>query len=244
MAEYKKVTPYGSEASKKEQVTKMFDNIAHKYDFNNRFLSLGIDTIWRNIVIKRLRPFGPKHILDVATGTADLAIEMAKKLKPDHVTGMDISSEMLRYGSDKVKKQNLDEVIKLEKGDSENLKYESDSFDAVTASFGVRNFENLEKGLAEMYRVLRPGGRLIILEFSRPRTFPIKQVFNAYFKYILPVIGKMKSKDDKAYQYLYESVQVFPDYEKFTNILDQLGFEETAFKPLTFGICTIYSAKK
>jgi demethylmenaquinone methyltransferase/2-methoxy-6-polyprenyl-1,4-benzoquinol methylase len=240
MTSYKKVTPYGDEENKKGQVTQMFDSIAPYYDYLNRFLSLGIDITWRNKLIAKLKPLQPKRILDVATGTADLAVSMAKALKPDAVVGMDISKEMLKVGDKKILKKGLDKTVVLEHGDSENLKYNTGEFDAVTAAFGVRNFENLKAGLQEMHRVLAPGGHIMILEFSRPRVFPIKQLFNAYFKYLLPVIGRLKSKDPKAYQYLYESVQVFPDYDQFTGILSEVGFSETSYQPLSFGICTIY----
>lgn len=242
---YAQVTPYENEAeSKKGQVTKMFDKIAPNYDLLNRVLTVGIDTVWRTKAIKTLIPHQPKLILDVATGTADLAIEAVKLLDPKHVTGMDISSEMIRLANKKVVKKGLEEKITLETGDSESLKYEDDAFDAITAAFGVRNFGNLEVGLQEMYRVLKKGGRLVILEFSKPKVFPLKQLFNIYFKNILPVIGRIKSKDPKAYKYLYESVQVFPDYENFTKILEEIGFTSTEIKPLSFGICTIYLASK
>lgn len=240
-----KVTPYGEESgSKKGQVTTMFDRIAPFYDKLNRILSLGIDILWRRSAVNILKASNPSKILDIATGTADLAIEMAEKLNPKQIIGLDISANMLKVGDEKIIKANLNNVISLEVGDSENLRFESDSFDAVTAAFGVRNFENLEAGLAEMYRVMQPGGSLMVLEFSKPRIFPLKQGFNAYFKYILPVIGRIQSKDPKAYQYLYESVQVFPDYENFTAILDRLGFKNSNYKPLSGGICTIYTAKK
>jgi demethylmenaquinone methyltransferase/2-methoxy-6-polyprenyl-1,4-benzoquinol methylase len=245
MLERARVTPYGEESgSKKGQVTTMFDKIAPYYDKLNRILSLGIDILWRKSAVKMIKDIQPAKILDIATGTADLAIEMAEKLKPKQIIGLDISPNMLKVGDDKIAKLNLKEIISLEVGDSENLRFESDTFDAVTAAFGVRNFENLEAGMAEMYRVVRPGGMLMILEFSKPRIFPLKQGFNAYFKYILPVIGRLQSKDPKAYQYLYESVQVFPDYENFTAILDRLGFKDSHYKPLSGGICTIYTAKK
>ncbi len=244
-SEVKQVTPYGEEKeTKKGQVTRMFDKIAPYYDFLNHFLSLGIDVLWRKKAIKTLLPYQPKQILDIATGTADLAIEAAKKLKPDHITGMDISAQMIKVGDEKIIKKGLQDIINLELGDSENLKYGDASFDAITAAFGVRNFENLEIGLTEMFRVLKPGGRLCILEFSKPTVFPLKQVFNTYFKYLLPVIGKIKSKDAKAYKYLYESVQAFPDYQSFTAILDRIGYKDTQWQALSFGICTIYSATK
>ena len=239
------VTPYGNQLeTKKGQVTSMFNKIAPYYDFLNRFLSLGIDVWWRKKAIGMLKPYANTHILDVATGTADLAIEAAEVLQPKTVIGMDISANMLKIGDKKIEKKELEKIITLETGDSENLRFDTNQFDTVTAAFGVRNFENLEKGLGEMYRVLKPGGVMMILEFSRPTTFPIKNIFNVYFKYLLPVIGKIRSKDAKAYQYLYESVQVFPDYDQFANILKQLGFQEVVYKPLSFGICTIYLAKK
>lgn len=246
MAETSKniVKPYRNDGSKKEQVTNMFDNIASKYDLLNRVLTLGIDTIWRKKAISMLNKEEHKTILDVATGTADVAIELNKQLAPDMIIGMDISSEMINYGQKKVAKHKLEEVITLEIGDSENLKYETDAFDAVTAVFGVRNFENLEKGLSEMFRVLRPGGKSVILEFSRPKLFPFKQLYNLYFSKILPFIGSKTSKDDKAYKYLYESVQAFPDYERFGAILEKVGFRSVEWKSLSLGICTIYTGVK
>lgn len=241
----KKVTPYqDTKSGKKDQVTTMFDKVAPYYDFLNRLLSLRIDILWRRAAIKKLAEYKPKRILDIATGTADLAIEAAKQLKPIEIIGLDISANMLKIGDKKIVEKKLTDIISLELGDSENLRFQNESFDAVTAGFGVRNFENLEKGLSEMYRVLKPGGNLMILEFSKPYAFPLKQGFNLYFKYMLPVIGKIVSKDPKAYTYLYESVQAFPDYEKFSEILKGLGFQKTTFKPLSFGICTIYSAIK
>ena len=245
MSEKAVVTPYDdTEVSKKGQVTSMFDKIAPYYDNLNRVLSLGIDILWRKKAIKLLSKEHPSSILDIATGTCDLAIEAAKVIKPKEIVGMDISANMLSIGNDKIKKKGLDSIISLDLGDSENLHYETGRFDAVMAAFGVRNFENLEKGLAEMFRVLRPGGTMMVLEFSKPRYFPLKQLFNIYFKYILPVIGKVRSKDANAYKYLYESVQVFPDYDDFTNILKKLGFTQTSYKVLSAGICTIYLAKK
>ncbi len=245
MAEYKKVTPYDNVAdSKKEQVTSMFDKLAPYYDFLNRFLSLRIDVLWRKKALRMLAKSNPKKTLDIATGTADLAIMANKIWTPEKIVGLDISKEMLRVGQTKVDKKNLSSIISLEQGDSENLRFENESFDTVMAAFGVRNFENLEKGLSEMNRVLQKGGTCMILEFSKPRVFPLKQIFNVYFKYILPVIGKLTSKDPKAYEYLYESVQVFPDYDNFASILKKTGFVEVDYKPLSFGICTIYLAKK
>jgi len=245
MSEKAQVTPYADDSvSKKGQVTRMFDKIAPYYDNLNRILSLGIDVIWRRRAISLLKKTAPKTILDIATGTADLAIEAARVLQPDTIIGMDISPNMLKIGDEKILKKGLSDIIKLELGDSENLKYDSDSFDVLMAAFGVRNFENLEKGLAEMYRVLKSGGTIMVLEFSKPKHFPLKQLFNIYFKYILPVIGKVRSKDEKAYKYLYESVQVFPDYDDFTTILKKLGFTQANYKVLSAGICCIYLAKK
>jgi len=238
------VKPYEQQGSKKEQVTSMFDNIAPKYDLLNRVLTVGIDRIWRKKAIAKLDPKIHRTILDVATGTADVAIELHKQLAPAKIIGMDISPEMINYGNQKVAKHNLQEIITLEVGDSENLSYTSDQFDAVTAVFGVRNFENLEKGLSEMYRVTRPEGKLVILEFSRPKIFPFKQIYNIYFKHILPFIGKKTSKDPKAYTYLYESVQAFPDYERFGNILEKVGFRSVQWTSLSLGICTIYTGIK
>lgn len=239
------ITPYEDDnVSKKGQVTSMFDKIAPYYDQLNRFLSLGIDVLWRKKTIKLLKTYQPETILDIATGTGDLAIEAALSIHPKQIIGLDISANMLQIGEEKVAKKGLQEVISMEVGDSENLRFDTNSFDAVTAAFGVRNFENLEKGLGEMYRVLKPGGTLVVLEFSKPRVFPLKQFFNLYFKNILPLIGKLRSKDQRAYQYLYESVQAFPDYEKFTAILDKIGFTQTNYKTLSAGICCIYLAKK
>ncbi len=243
MASYKKVTPYDKESSKKDQVTNMFDKVAPYYDFLNRLLSLRIDVLWRKKALKMMQSAAPKSILDVATGTGDLAIMATKILHPDRIVGMDISKEMLKIGQKKVEKRGLQNIITLDHGDSEGLDYQDETFDAVMAAFGVRNFENLSVGLGEMYRVMKKNGTLMILEFSKPRIFPLKQLFNIYFKYILPVIGRL-SKDPKAYEYLYESVQVFPDYENFTVYLKNIGFKDITYKPLTFGICTVYLAKK
>ncbi len=242
--EQKLVKPYSQEGSKKQQVTEMFDNIAPKYDFLNRILSLGIDKIWRKKAINNLNSTDHRKILDVATGTADVAIEINKQLKPDEIIGLDISSEMINYGKKKINKANLSDTISLEVGDSENMRFSDKSFDAVTVAFGVRNFGNLEAGLAEIHRVLRNKGKVVILEFSKPKVFPLKQLFNFYFKHILPKIGNKTSKDDNAYDYLYESVQVFPDYEKFAAILKKVGFRSIEWKSMTIGICTVYTGIK
>lgn len=239
-----KVTPYNkTDVGKKEQVAEMFDNIAYRYDFLNRFLSLGIDTIWRKKTINELKEIQPKKILDVATGTADLAIE-ALRLKPTQVVGVDISKEMLEFGRKKLKQKKYDDIIELHLGDSENLQFEDNTFDAVTVAYGVRNFENLEKGISEIYRVLKPNGKFVVLEFSNPTKFPIKQLFSFYFSYILPTLGRLVSKDTRAYTYLPESVKTFPEGKRFTNILNKTGFKQTECKELTFGISSIYTGTK
>lgn len=238
------VTPYGSGDSKKMEVEKMFDKIAPKYDLLNRVLSLGIDVSWRKRAISYLQSGQPKEILDVATGTADVAIMAAKILKPSRIIGIDIANQMLDIGRKKILKEGLEGTISLETGDSENLQFPDASFDAITVAFGVRNFENLEKGLSEMYRVLRPGGRIVILEFSRPQLFPFKQLYNTYFKYVLPLIGRLTSRDVRAYTYLFESVQAFPEGDQFLQILSQTGFQNPLCERLTLGICTIYAATK
>ena len=238
------VVPYKDENSgKKEQVAKMFDNISHRYDFLNHFLSLGIDKIWRRKAISMLKASQPKVILDVATGTGDFAIQ-ALSLKPEKIFGIDISEGMLDMGRKKLKERNLSGKIELLKGDSENIPFGENKFDAVTVAFGVRNFENLEKGLREIYRVLKPGGKLIVLEFSRPKAFPMKQAYNFYFKAILPKVGRMISSDKSAYTYLPESVEAFPDGEDFLRILENVGFKQSQCKALTFGISSIYSGAK
>lgn len=238
------VVPYKEEnAGKKEQMAKMFNNISHRYDFLNHLLSLGIDKLWRKKAISFLQPLRPQLILDVATGTGDFAIQ-ALSLDPRHITGIDISDGMLDMGRKKLEKLNLTQKITLERGDSENLHFSDNTFDAATVGFGVRNFEDLERGLSEILRVLRPGALLVVLEFSRPRQFPMRQLYNFYFKNILPGLGRLISSDKSAYTYLPESVEVFPDGTDFENILKKVGFKETACKPLTFGISSIYTALK
>jgi demethylmenaquinone methyltransferase/2-methoxy-6-polyprenyl-1,4-benzoquinol methylase len=238
------VVPYKEEnKGKKEQVAHMFDNISKKYDLLNHLLSMGIDILWRKKAIKLLKKDQPKHILDIATGTGDFALE-ALSLKPEKVIGVDISEGMLAVGREKMKKKGVADIIELQTGDSEDLQFQDNSFDAVIASFGVRNFENLEKGLAEMLRVLRPGGRLVIIEFSKPGMFPFKQIYNLYFSTVLPKIGKLISKDRSAYTYLPESVQEFPYGNRFLGILQNVGYKHTKCKPLTFGISSIYTAIK
>lgn len=238
------VLPYKEEqAPKKVQVGRMFDNISRHYDFLNHFLSMGIDRRWRSRAVARLRPLHPQLILDVATGTGDFAIQ-ALTLNPTKVVGIDISEGMLEVGRKKIQTRNLTGKVELHRGDSENLQFPENNFDAVTVAFGVRNFENLEKGLAELFRVLKPGGMVVILEFSRPRKFPVRQLYNFYFKTILPKIGRLISKDRSAYTYLPESVEAFPDGTDFENILRQVGFKETTCESLTLGISSIYTGRK
>ena len=240
----KDIVPYKKEdLGKKEQVAKMFDNISPKYDLLNHLLSLGIDIKWRKKAIGLLKSSEPKTILDVATGTADFAIQ-SLTLNPEQVTGVDISEGMLEIGKEKIIKKNLNHKITLELGDSENLQFSDNNFDAVIVAFGVRNFENIEKGLAGMYRVLKKNGKVVILEFSKPTSFPFKQIYNLYFKSILPIIGNLISKDNSAYTYLPESVQAFPEGPKFIQILNKTGFNHTECIPLTFGICSIYTGTK
>lgn len=238
------VVPYkNDEASKKVQVARMFDAISGKYDFLNHFLSLGIDIGWRKKAIALLAESKPKLILDVATGTGDFAIQ-ALTLNPEKIIGVDISEGMLDVGRKKMIDRGYAQKIDMVTGDSENLPFEENKFDAVIVAFGVRNFENLEKGLAEIRRVLKPGGKAVILEFSKPRRFPMKQLYSFYFKYILPKIGRLFSRDASAYTYLPESVQAFPDGDDFLSILNKLGYNQSTCRPLTFGISSLYSATK
>lgn len=238
------VVPYKEETStKKEQVAKMFDNISHRYDFLNHFLSLGIDKGWRKKAISLIKPYSPKQILDVATGTGDFALQ-ALSLNPERIVGVDISEGMLDVGRKKMQTRGVSNRIEMLSGDSENLPFEDNIFDAVTVGFGVRNFENLNKGLNEINRVMKPGAILAVLEFSRPKKFPFKQVYNFYFKAILPKIGRWVSSDKAAYTYLPESVDAFPDGDDFVAILRSVGFNNIGCKPVTFGISTIYTAQK
>lgn len=238
------VVPYKEQStSKKEQVAQMFDNISPKYDFLNHTLSLGIDRIWRRKAINLLKKDRPKLILDIATGTGDFAIA-ALRLQPDKVIGVDISAGMLEVGRQKMLKKKLSEKIEMRLGDSEGLEFEENKFDAVIVAFGVRNFEHLEEGLKDMRRVLREGGKVVILEFSRPRAFPLKQLYNFYFSWILPKIGRLISKDQSAYTYLPESVNAFPDGQDFLKIMNTVGYKNTTCKTLTFGISSIYTGVK
>ncbi|MFB2120273.1 bifunctional demethylmenaquinone methyltransferase/2-methoxy-6-polyprenyl-1,4-benzoquinol methylase UbiE [Parapedobacter sp. 2B3] len=239
------VKPYkDTDADKKQQVADMFDNISGTYDFLNHFMSLGIDIIWRKKAIRALKASKPRRLLDVATGTGDFALEAIKILQPQKVIGVDISAGMLAIAREKITKKGLSDQFEVALADSENLPFMDGTFDAVTVAFGVRNFENLEKGLTDIHRVLKPGGKAVILEFSKPKGFPIKQLYHFYFNHVTPLIGKVFSKDYRAYSYLPESVAQFPDGKQFTDILQRVGFGKALARPQTFGICTIYIATK
>ncbi len=239
-----KVKPYGkADSTKKEEVAEMFDNISKRYDFLNHFLSLGIDKIWRRKAIRILSKSQPKVILDIATGTGDFAIA-ALKLKPTKVVGLDLSAGMLDVGRVKMKKKKIDHIIEMIQGDSENLPFESNYFDAFTVGFGVRNFENLEKGLGEMLRVLKPNATGVILEFSKPKKFPVKQYFKFHSKYIIPKVGSAISKDKSAYAYLPESVAAFPEGQEFIDIMKKVGYHNVESKLVSGGIATIYYGVK
>ena len=239
-----KITPYkDSSLSKKEQVAQMFDTISGNYDNLNRVISFGIDVKWRKKVLKMVTQSNPKTILDIATGTGDLAILMAQT-KADKIIGLDISAGMLEVGVHKIAAKNLSQTIEMVLGDSESIPFEDNHFDAITVAFGVRNFENLEKGLAEILRVLKPNGTFVILETSVPEKTPYKQGYQFYSNNILPLIGKLFSKDDVAYGYLSESAAAFPYGEKLNNILRKIGFIDVVALPQTFGVATIYSASK
>ncbi len=238
------ITPYASNDTKKKQVASMFNNISKTYDFLNHFLSLGIDIIWRKKAIKELLTDKPQHILDVATGTGDFAFEAIKILKPRKITGVDISEGMLEVAKQKIAERNLGEIFDVQLGDSEGLHFEDHTFDAITVAFGVRNYENLEKGLTDMLRVLKPGGKVVILEFSNPTAFPVKQAYHIYFKYLTPFFGGLFSKDKKAYSYLQESVVAFPDGKRFTDLMQKIGYKNTKHQSLTFGISAIYTGVK
>lgn len=239
------VVPYKEkDSSKREQIAEMFDNVSPKYDFLNHLLSGGIDFWWRKKAISMLRAEKPQLILDIATGTGDLAVEAVKQLKPEKVIGVDISEGMLAVGREKMKKLGLENKIELQTGDSEKLQFENNTFDAVIVSFGVRNFENLEKGLTDMCRVTKSGGTCMVMEFSNPKAPVIKQLYNFYNATILPFIGRLVSNDSSAYSYLPESVKAFPEGENFLKVFEKAGFSQTKCIPLTFGVCSIYIGKK
>ncbi|MFZ1256763.1 MAG: bifunctional demethylmenaquinone methyltransferase/2-methoxy-6-polyprenyl-1,4-benzoquinol methylase UbiE [Saprospiraceae bacterium] len=240
------ISPYKTDDSKKIQIAKMFDHISGNYDFLNSLLSLGIDRFWRKKTLQELPidPVNQYKVLDVASGTCALSIQAVTMYPNIKIAATDISLKMLQNGFHRIEKLGFQKNIEISVEDAEHLSFSDNTFDAVMVAFGVRNFENLEAGLQEMRRVLKPHGKIVILEFSKPRKFPIKQLFNFYFKNILPIIGNLLSKDSRAYTYLFESVQHFPDYERFTAILSNIGLIKCSYKPLTFGICTIYSGYK
>ncbi|MBX3163943.1 MAG: bifunctional demethylmenaquinone methyltransferase/2-methoxy-6-polyprenyl-1,4-benzoquinol methylase UbiE [Bacteroidetes bacterium] len=237
------ITPYNSQQEKKEQVAQMFDNIANRYDLLNSILSLGIHKGWRKKCVNILKTKQPKFILDVATGTGDFAVECAK-LNPEKITGIDISAGMMNFGKEKVKKLNLDHLISFELGNAETVNFPDSSFDAIVVGFGVRNFQNLEKGLSNLYRMLKPNGQLLVLEFSYPTNVFIKAGYNFYFSYIIPLVGKLFSKDTRAYAYLTKSVKAFPNNEHFVAVMNNCGYKQTSYKTLSFGIAAIYAGSK
>lgn len=238
------IKPYNKEGKKSELVEEMFDNIAPAYDKLNHTLSMGIDRCWRKKAIRTLRPFHPKRMMDVATGTGDFAILACRELQPDSLTGIDISEGMMNVGREKVKQARLSDKITFAREDCTCLSFADGSFDAVTVAFGIRNFEGLDKGLSEMCRVLTPGGHLVILELSTPDRFPMKQLFGIYSKVVIPLIGKCISKDNSAYTYLPQSIRAFPQGEVMQEVIRKAGFSEVRFKRLTFETCTLYTATK
>ena len=239
-----KIKPFSDQGSKKEQVSEMFDHIAPRYDFMNRFLSVGIDVSWRRKAIKRFQKDNPKVLLDVATGTADMSIMAARILQPEKIIGIDISEKMLEIGRKKINKEGLGTKIELFSGDGETINFPKDTFDGVMVAFGVRNFENLEKGMAEILRVMRPGAQLIVLEFSKPKLPGVKTLYNFYMGVVAPQMAKWFNQNKKAYQYLNESAKAFPDRQLFIDVLNKTGYSDTSFKPLSLGICCIYSGRK
>jgi demethylmenaquinone methyltransferase/2-methoxy-6-polyprenyl-1,4-benzoquinol methylase len=244
MYRQEQIKPYDKEGEKGKQVEQMFDQIAHSYDKLNHRLSWDIDKTWRKKAIKQLMPFKPKSMLDIATGTGDFAILAAKMLCPTRLIGADISEGMMEIGRQKVKQLGLENIISFEKEDCTHLSYDDETFDAVTAAFGIRNFADLDLGLKEMNRVLKKGGHLSIVELTTPVSFPMKQLFKIYSHTILPIYGRIISKDTNAYSYLTATIEAFPQGEAMTEILKKAGFSETSFKRLTFGICTMYFATK
>jgi len=237
------VTPYGTSDSKKEEIRTMFNNIAPTYDFLNHALSINIDKIWRRRAINSLKSIDPNKILDVASGTGDLAIA-AMRLNPKKIIGVDISEEMLKVGEAKMEKKGLSDIISMQVADSESLPFEDNDFDAVMVAFGVRNFEHPEKGVEEMFRVLRPGGKLVVLEFTNPTGSLINGLYQLYFRKVLPLVGKIISKDFSAYKYLPQSVAAFPQREEFVEIMKKSGFKSASFQQLTFGIASLYIGVK
>lgn len=244
MYKQEEIKPYGKEGEKGKLVEEMFDNIAPTYDTLNHRLSWDIDKGWRKKAIRQLLPFQPKTILDIATGTGDFAILSAKELRPQRMIGIDISEGMMKIGQKKVEAEGLQHIVSFKKDDCTHLSFDDNSFDAVTAAFGIRNFQNLDQGLSEMYRVLKPNGHLSIVELTTPVSFPMKQLFKLYSHTMLPVYGKLISKDTSAYSYLTKTIEAFPQGEVMLGILRKAGFKNASFKRLTFGICTMYFATK
>ena len=244
MYEQEKIKPYGSEGGKREQVEHMFDHIAHSYDLLNHFLSWGIDKSWRRTAVDSLSPFHPRHILDVATGTGDFAILSARRLSPQSITGVDISEGMMQVGRQKVDNLGLSHLIRFQREDCEALSFADGMFDAVTVAYGVRNFAHLDLGLKEMCRVLRPGGKVVILEFSTPERFPMKQLYGLYSKIVIPNVGRFISKEKAAYSYLPASIKVVPQGKTMTDLLTRIGYKEAKARTFTFGICSLYTATK
>ncbi len=242
--QHENVTPYEDGGAKKKQVESMFDRIAYRYDLLNRLLSGGIDTQWRRKAVRHALKNKPVHALDLATGTGDMAILLARFAPQCKIVGLDLSGNMLEIARAKIQKRNLTDRVTFQQGDSENLPFNDNTFDAVTVAFGVRNFENTLRSLEECNRVLKPNGQITILEFSKPSTSPFKQLYFLYFKYVLPFIGRITSRDSKAYKYLFESSQVFPAGTEFVKILEEAGFTSIIYKSLTLGICALYSGRK
>lgn len=238
------IKPFSKKGGKKEQVSEMFDRIAGRYDFMNRFLSAGIDVSWRKKAIREFEKDKPQHILDVATGTGDMAIRAAKMLKPAKITGIDISQKMLEIGRKKLLAERLETEIDLLSGDGETINFAGHTFDAVMVAFGVRNFENLQQGLSEILRVMKPGAKLVVLEFSKPKAGIIRRVYHWYMGRLAPGLAKLFNQNKRAYQYLNESSMAFPDRQELVQILNSIGYSDTYFKPLSLGICCIYCGRK
>lgn len=238
------IKPYDTEGSKGQQVERMFDSIAHSYDRLNHTLSFGIDRRWRRAAIRSLQPFAPRRILDVATGTGDFALLAARSLRPDSLLGIDLSEGMLRVAREKVAEAGLSGIIRFQKEDCLRLSLPDDTFDALTVAYGIRNFEDLDRGLREMHRVLRPGGRLVIIELTSPRRFPMRQLFWLYAHILMPLVGRLVSRDHRAYSYLPATMEAFPQGEQMQEILLRAGFKDVAFRRYTFGLSTLYTAAK
>ena len=238
------IKPYSNEGAKGEQVERMFDQIAHSYDFLNHTLSLGIDRSWRKAAIDSLKPYAPQRILDVATGTGDFALMAVDRLHPQSLIGADLSEGMLSVGRGKVERAGKSDVITLQKEDCMALSFEDNTFDAVTVAYGVRNFEDLDRGLREMLRVLKPGGRLVIIELTSPVRFPMKQLFWLYAHVWMPIVGKLVSRDSRAYSYLPATMEAFPQGEVMQGIIEKAGFQSVKFRRFTFGLSTLYTAEK